>query len=317
MRVPVDWRSVARAMLFATAALVCSQTVLAQLPPRLKRCLPYPTFADEIEDAKAADAVKLPAPRSIVIDSVRFQSQPHLPQSLRKSLVSEIKSHSLKDRPGWVSEIGEISVRAPLEDLGYFRADEKVTTRTISESATTEHVALNVSVDLGPQYRLGGVQFRSTEADVPLAFSNEELRKRVLLRDGDLFDVSKVRQTFMALRQLYASAGWVDFSPAPDFRINDASKRINMTLELDQGLRYRIHELQFLGNDAAAEKLIRSNLKVGEPFNGLFLQEFYEANKLILPPGAKAEDDVVIKKNPKQGFVDIRIDLSTCPSNSD
>jgi outer membrane protein assembly factor BamA len=63
------------------------------------------------------------------------------------------------------------------------------------------------------------VQFRSADPDVPLAFPPEQLRKMVPLRDGGIFDVSKLREGFDALKKLYDSSGWMDFTPAPNFDI--------------------------------------------------------------------------------------------------
>jgi outer membrane translocation and assembly module TamA len=316
MYLPAAFRSVLRAAVPVLAAVLCSQTVYAQLPPRLKRCLPYPTLADEIAETKAAEQAKQLPARRILIDAIRFQGSFHLPKSLRALVVKSIRSHPLKERPGWLGEVTEISISGALRDDGYFRVDTRATAQTLSEDAEIKHVALDVSVEPGPQYRLGTVRFRCADRDVPLVFPTEELRKRVLLREGEIFDVSKVHQTFRALKDLYASSGWIDFNPNPVLKIDDASKRIDMTLELDQEKQYRVGEVQFLGHDTVAEQMIRSNLKVGEPFDGLFLQRFYEENKSILPPGASLEDDVVIKRDAKQGIANIRIDLQTCPSDA-
>ena len=136
------------------------------------------------------------------------------------------------------------------------------------------------------------------------------------MRRGDLFDVSKIRLSFRALQELYGAAGWIDFTPTPQFQIDDATRRINMTLDLDQQKQYRVREIQFLGNDTAAERVIRSELKIGEPFDGFFFRRFYETHKSILPPDASVED-VTLNRNAKAGVVNIQVDFRTCPSGSE
>jgi hypothetical protein len=47
----MHWRLTQRlALLGALCATLSPTVILAQLPPRLKKCLPFPTLADEIND---------------------------------------------------------------------------------------------------------------------------------------------------------------------------------------------------------------------------------------------------------------------------
>jgi hypothetical protein len=316
MHSPAKLRPVARAVIFVLAGFVLSQAVQAQLPPRLKRCLMYPTFADEIAEARAEQQAKQPPARAIVVDSLHFQSGSPLPKRLEQLLVKSIKTAPAKDNPDWLSELDAIRVVSPLQDGGYFRAVAHSTAQTLSEDAETKHVALTVSVDTGLRYRLGDVQFRSADPQEPLVFSVKRLQKCLRLRRGDIVDISKIRHSFTALQELYGASGWIDFTPTPQFQIDDRTRRINMTLELDQEKQYRVREIQFLGNDAAAERLIRSGLKIGEPFDGFFFQRFCATHKSILPPGASVED-VTLTRNSKTGAVKIQVDFRTCPSDSE
>jgi hypothetical protein len=315
MFVPTQHWSGFRAIIFAIAVLLCSQSALAQLPRRVKRCLPYPTFADEIVEARVEAEAKLPPPRRIIIDTIRFQSPSPLPQRLRELLTGSIKAAPTKATPGWLDELSGVIILDALEDRGYFRADAHSTAKMLSEDADTQHVALSISVDTGLQYRVGDVGFRSARADVPLAFSEKRLRKCVLIRRGEVFDVSKLRRSFWLLKNLYGAAGWIDFTPTPQFKINDRTKRIDLLLQLDQERQYRVKGIQFLGNDPAAEVLIRAKLKIGEPFDGLFFERFYATHKSILPADASPED-VTLDRNSKTGVVNIHVDFRTCPDNS-
>ena len=56
------------------------------------------------------------------------------------------------------------------------------------------------------------------------------------------------------------SSGWVDMIPTPDFAIEDATKRVDLTLELDQSKQYRVGNIDVLGGEnAAAEKIVKSS----------------------------------------------------------
>jgi outer membrane protein assembly factor BamA len=183
----------------------------------------------------------------------------------------------------------------------------------LTKASGSEHVALSIRIDLGSQYRLGNLQFRSIDPDVPLVFPAAKLREQVPMREGDIFDTTKLREGFAALKQIYSSAGWIDFTPTPNFDIDDAARRINLTLELDQQQQYRVGKVNFLGDNSIAEQIVTSKLKAGEPFRYELLQEFYAENKSILP-GDASPDDVELKKNAKSGIVNLRFDFRTCPA---
>ena len=304
------------ALLFSQGlhAQVRAGGAVQQLPRRLKRCLPYATLADEIAETRAEEEAKQP-PRAIVIDAVRFQRPSALPARLRKLLRESIKTASAKDNPHWLSELDAIRIVGFLEDRGYFDAVAHSTAQTLSESALTKHVALVVSVDTGWQYRVGRIQFRSARPGVPLVFSNERLRHDVPLRKDELISTSILRKNFYNLMHVYGAEGYIDFTPTPQFRMDDATRRIDITLELDEGKQYREHEIACLGHDAAVEKLIRSQLRIGEPFDGFFFRRFYATHKSILPADPSPED-VTLRRNPTRGLVNVVVDLRTCPSDS-
>ena len=59
-------------LLAVTYTLFFSPPIGAQLPRRLKRCLPYPTLADEIREMKEEVEAKTLHPR-VIIDAVKFE----------------------------------------------------------------------------------------------------------------------------------------------------------------------------------------------------------------------------------------------------
>lgn len=301
----------------AGVALFFSPALHGQLPARLERCLPYPTFAEEIKQENAArEAEAAPAPK-IVIDAIQFDDKSDLSIPLREVVIDAIRQGHFEDWPGWTDEVAEVGMRATLQARGYFRAYASASAQTLSKDAQYEHVSLTLHVEPGPRYWLGTVQFRSSDPDKPLVFSEAELRSRLPLRDGDIFDVSKLREAFDALKRLYGSAGWVDFTPEVSFNVDEAHGRLDLMIQLDQGPRYRIGQIEILGNNPAAEKVLRSELKTGEPFNAFVLTKFYDENKSILPPDASAKDDVQVKKDVRSGIANLQFDFRTCPAVSE
>ncbi len=145
------------------------------------------------------------------------------------------------------------------------------------------------------------------------AFPLDELRKLVLLQDGDLFDISKLRDSFDALKERYAGAGYIDFTCGPQFDIDDEKGVINMMLILDEQIQYRVANLDVHGVDPSVESALRSAAVVGEPFNYEKIVAVLEENKAHLPDGA-GPDDIEIRRNQKSGTVSVSINLWSCPA---
>jgi len=289
-------------------AFVSSSLVRAQLPPSLERCLPFPPPGDELGETKAESPE-----RKIAFDAIRFENNSEVPNHVQRLLVRAVRSQSLEEYPGWTDELSEVPLRGALQQDGYFRAEVSAKARILHQDAEYEHVSLTIRVDPGAQYSLGSVRFRSIDPGAPLAFPVQQLRKLIPMRDREIFDVSKLREGFDALKTLYASSGWIDFTPSPGFDIDDAAKRINLTLEMDQEIQYRVGKIEILGDNRVVEKVLMSTFKAGEPFNANLLKQFYAENESILP-GASAQYNASLEKDAKNGVVNLRFDFRTCPA---
>ena len=76
--------------IFVLPRLLC-----AQLPPRLERCFPYPTFAQEISAMHGETKPPGPEPRTsskVVIASVKFAPGTNIPEYVRGRITWSIKS---------------------------------------------------------------------------------------------------------------------------------------------------------------------------------------------------------------------------------
>jgi outer membrane protein assembly factor BamA len=298
--------------------LICSSPIYAQIPRRLERCLPYPTLAEEIKDMQdEVEAKERKTPqRKVVIDDVNFDGPIHLPNSIREQLITELKQREFDGDYDWLGEIQEVPVRGAWQDQGYFRVNSTAQARIISSDSTIQHVSVIVHVDEGLQYRLGDVSFREGDPDDPLPFPAEELRKLVPLREGDLFNVEKIREGLEALKKLYDSNGYIDFTASPDMEVDEASRRISLVMVLDQQKQYRVGKVEILGVDARTASNLRSKLKPGDIFNSRLVDDFLKENKAALPADASPRD-IEVHRDVRNGTVDARADFRTCQQPQD
>jgi len=297
----------------------------AQISHRVKKCLPYPTLSDEIcdmtgmyceepETSQNCEGPEIPEPW-VFVDSVRFIGGKSLPPEVRQKLVSSLKAGEL---PGgsfsqdWLNELGDIGVRGALQAAGYFKSLVKAEGKVLKSDTTSRHVAITLNIKEGRRYRLRSLQFRSPPDEAPMVFSSNLLRSQIDLREGDIFDVSKIREGLESLGKLYRAHGYIDFTPEPDTEIDEHTATIALVIVLDQQVQYRIGKVEVWGPDSAREKLLRSQWKAGEIFSSAQLDTFFDKNKTLLPSDASWRDVEVVRNN-KEGTVDLKFDFRGCP----
>ena len=294
--------------------------VCAQLPPRLERCLPYPTLAQEINAMWAETHPQLPEPEPppsprVVIVSVQFASGTHIPRFLRDRIVSSIESRRFYDDPemDWLVEIQDVGIRGALQDSGYFKASVKADSRLIDANQHRRRFALILYLDEGQRYRLADVRFQRADPDDkrPLAFATSELRSLVALRRGEFFNVSKIRAALEAVTRLYHSRGYIDMVTEPKTSVEDDPGILDLLMKIDEGKQYRLAKLEFLGLDEKTQRQLRPQLKPGDLFDGNFVEELLKRNKSLLPADASWKD-VQMRRNTAEGLVDLRFDFYSC-----
>jgi hypothetical protein len=299
--------------------LLCRPRSSAQIPRRLDRCLPYPSLADEIDDMREEVSAKIAATetatapaRTVVIDDVKFDGPTHMPDAVREHVVAELKLRTFEADSGWLEEIESVSIRGAWLDEGFFKVAPTATVQVISADPVVQHVSLTVHLDEGLQYRLGDVRFRSSDPTAPLVFSNDELRKLIQMREGDLLNIDKIREGLDAMKQLYGSHGYIDFVATPITYVDDERGRVSLVIEADQQKQFSFGKIEVFGLNPALVELLKSKLKPGDIFDNDLIGNFLTENKSSLPPDASFED-IEFHRNVRAGTVDLRFNFQACP----
>ncbi len=228
------------------------------------------------------------------------------------------------DRPKLDEDIG-VGILGLYQNNGYFRADVTNTdTKTVDvnkagipgpwpfigakhEKATN----ITLTIDEGQQYKMGTLTFRSADPDEGLVFKPAFLSNIFPMKPGDIFSADKMRKSFKNYEDLYGEYGYIDFTPTPNFDIDDTKKIINLTLVMDQGKQYYVRRINFEGNTTTRDKVIRRELLVdeGQVFNKHYWDlSILRLNQLNYFNKIKPED-AELKRNSKTGAVDILLKL--------
>lgn len=292
---------------FSCATLCPSAASARQLSDRLERCLPSPTFAQEVADVRAARGA-----RRLTVDGITFDGPTHMPDTEREALLQRLKATPTADDDGGIQQ-QEYEIENWWKNNGYFLAEFKIEAAPTARDDVYQHVILKVHVDEGAQYRMGTISFRSAESTEPLVFPESQLMQLVQLRTGDIFATKSIRETIKALNQLYASRGYIDFVVTPITEIDEAAHhRIDLIMELDQQKQYRIGTVEVHAASPKVRDAVHAQLKPGDNLDYSVIPKLLEENAAVLPRDI-SERDVRLHRDKNLGVVNLWFELEPCP----
>jgi outer membrane protein assembly factor BamA len=299
------------------ASFACLPPIIcAQIPPRLKKCLPYPTLADEMCELTSQGCGEAQSPQQkVFIDSVNLVGGDSLPADVREQLLATVKFGDMSPGPfseDWLRELGEARLREILQRAGYFKALVETQGQILKTEPMLEHVSVTARIDEGPRFRLGSIRFQPFDNSERLIFSPEELRQQFQLADGSIFDVGKIREGIDSLTKLYGARGYIDFTAEPRTEIDGTAGIISVVLVLNLEKQYRIGKVEVWGPTPLAEKTLQAQWRTGDIFNTGRLNDFFKGNAALLPADA-SRDDLKVDRQSREGTVDLRFDFRACP----
>jgi outer membrane protein insertion porin family len=218
----------------------------------------------------------------------------------------------------------EVGIRGLYQDNGYFKAvildpvlqnvDTQNNRYSIPLAGKVPGKAVNITIPIeeGDRYTMGTLKIVSSDPDRSLSLKADALKNAFPLKQGEVFSASKVRKAIEDYNKIYGQYGFIDFVPQPDTEIDEAAKRINMTMRFDEGKQYYVRRIEFTGNTTTRDKVIRRELLIDE--GQLFNKRAWEIsilrlNQLDYFERIEPEKAVDIQRNTKQATVDLNLKL--------
>jgi len=218
----------------------------------------------------------------------------------------------------------EVGVRGLYNDNGYFKVVvneptlENVDTQgfrlgvPLAGRSHGKAVNMNIKIDEGDRYKMGTLKIVSADPDKALSLKVDALKTIFPLKQGDIFSAAKIRKALQDYTKAYGQYGFIDFTAEPQFDIDDAAKRIDITLRFTEEKQYYVRRIDFAGNTTTRDKVIRRELLLDE--GQLFNKRAWEISILRLNQldyFDRIEEDkaVEIKRNQKEGTVDLTLKL--------
>jgi len=187
-------------------------------------------------------------------------------------------------------------IKAAYHDVGY--QDVKVKPAQV-KLVDEDHLDILIEIDEGPLYHVGKVQVSGD-----MMRSRDELLELVKLKPGDVFSREKLRQSILALTDLYADNGYAYANVAPLTNKDTEKKIIDLNLEIDQGTQVYVEKIRIHGNDKTRDKVIRREIPIveGDLYNAKQIKAanrkirnlgFFEEVNITDKPGSEADKTIL------------------------
>ena len=203
----------------------------------------------------------------------------------------------------WASQL-EVAAGEVLRNQGYFKPQIEIIPYLEKAERCAQLYAASVSVQSGPQYRLGKIGF------IAKVFSEAELKDQTQIKPGDLFDVSKIHASFEVIRKMYCRLGYIDSTLEPTMELDDVKDLIDLTIKAEEGNQYRVSSIELPGAKSSVETFLKSQINVqkGAIFDYPSLVEVLQKNQDLLPLDTSLEKLISVNRDTRNGTVNVVID---------
>ena len=142
-------------------------------------------------------------------------------------------------------------------DHGYVQA--RVEKSEIDVDREKARATVRIVVVEGPRFKVGGVDVTGNSL-----LPQEEIRKRIQLRSGDVFARSKLRDSVTGVVELYSAIGRASADVSPNTMQDIPNRLVNIVFEIVEGPETYVERINIAGNTRSEEKILRREIPMAE-----------------------------------------------------
>ena len=217
----------------------------------------------------------------------------------------------LTDRGAYLKDTMDLDIeriKAAYHDAGYQDVKVKPAEVTLVKD---KYLDILIEIDEGALYTVGTLK---VSGDLMLA--EEKLLPLVKLQPGDIFSRSELRDSILALTDLYADRGYAYANVAPLTKKDKKRHVIDLNLEVEQGIQVFVERIEVSGNSKTRDKIIRREIPLleGDRFSARRIKDtkrrvrnlgFFDEVNVTNKPGSEESKtvlDVEVKEKPTGTF---------------
>ena len=142
-------------------------------------------------------------------------------------------------------------------DHGYVQA--RVEKSEINVDRENARATIRIQVVEGPQFKVGGVDVTGISL-----LPQEEIRKRILLKSGEVFSRGKLRESVTGITDLYSAIGRASADVTPNTMQDLPNRLVNVVFEIVEGPETYVERINISGNTRSEEKILRREIPMAE-----------------------------------------------------
>jgi TonB family protein len=245
-----------------------------------------------------------PKPKT-TIANLQFEGMLEVPVAEQDEIAESIKQRVYEGPLELVKDQVFESVREAWMDRGYFNVQVAGDSNVLASNPMGAVIGLAVRVDEGQQYRLGYIRFLNNKV-----ITNEQaLRELFPIRDGEVFNRTRVAQGLEKLRNAYAAQGYINFTSVPT-PTTDESGMVSLDVDVDEGKQFVVSGIDLVAQDEQTLTLASNELllKVGQVYNQRLIDLFSRKYPLNIAKNSVSGRNL----DERKGTVSITLDLRRC-----
>jgi len=146
---------------------------------------------------------------------------------------------------------------AVYNDNGYIQA--RVESTDVAIDRERARATITIVVVEGPQFKVGEVQITGVSL-----LPEREILRQIKFKSGDVFSVSKVRDSVQGILNLYSTIGRASADVNPKRDQPPGTNVINVTFEITEGPEVYVERINITGNVRSEDKILRRELPLHE-----------------------------------------------------
>ncbi len=188
-----------------------------------------------------------------------------------------------------------LKLEAFYHDNGYIKA--RIDDPEVEIDKEWRSIYITFPVTEGEQYRVGEIKVEGDDI-----YTEEELREKLTLSKGEVFNKTLFRQEIFAITDLYAQKGYAYANVIPQLDIDEDQRLVNIAVRTEKGRKIYIGSINITGNEETRDRVIRRQFRLneGELFDSEKLRRSRERinrlgyfNSVDIEQRSGAEEDTV------------------------
>ena len=157
-------------------------------------------------------------------------------------------------------------------DRGYL--DFKISSSVVNISKNKKNVYINIAIDEGHKFRIGNV---SISGKYPKSIDSEELKSKIEIKKGDIFNRNLVNNSIKNLSDLIGNYGYAFANINSIPNVDKENRLVSFNFNIDEGKKIYVRRVNIIGNDSSKDEVIRRELRQYE--SSWFSQEKVDISK--------------------------------------